>query len=64
MLTILLLLAALAGDPKPAVNVSGNLALNGSDAVANVTDGKPAKGLPHLNNIIKGQANWPDVLRK
>ena len=54
MLTILLLLAALVGDPKPALSVSGNLALNGYDAVAYVTDGKP----------VKGQANWPDVLRK
>jgi hypothetical protein len=89
MLTILLLLAALAGDPKPAVNVSGNLALNGYDAVAYITDGKPVKGLPQLSTtwsgavwlnyskrvqkrweadipgyIIKGQANWPDVLKK
>lgn len=54
MLTILLLLAALAGDPKPAVNVSSNLALNGYDAVADMTDGKP----------VKGQADWPDVLKK
>jgi YHS domain-containing protein len=57
MLTILLLLAALAGDPKPAVNVSGNLALNGYDAVAYVTDGKPVRGLPHLSTSWNG-AVW------
>lgn len=57
MLTILLLLAALAGDPKPALNVSGNLALNGYDAVAYVTDGKPVKGLPQLSTTWSG-AVW------
>ena len=57
MLTILLLLAALAGDPKPAVNVSGNLALNGYDAVAYMTDGKPVKGLPQLSTTWSG-AVW------
>jgi hypothetical protein len=54
MLTILVLLAALAGDPKPAVNVSGTLALNGYDAVAYVTDGRPVRGLPHLNTSWNG----------
>ena len=57
MLTILFLLAALAGDPKPAVNVSGNLALNGYDAVAYVTDGRPVKGLPQLSTAWSG-AVW------
>lgn len=57
MLTILFLLAALAGDPKPAVNVSGNLALDGYDAVAYVTDGRPIKGLPHVSTTWSG-AVW------
>jgi YHS domain-containing protein len=57
MLTILLLLAALAGDPKPSVNVSGTLALNGYDAVAYVTDGKPVRGLPQLSSSWNG-AVW------
>jgi YHS domain-containing protein len=57
MLTILLLLTALAGDPKPAVNVTGNLALNAYDAVAYVTDGKPVRGLPHLSTSWSG-AMW------
>jgi YHS domain-containing protein len=57
MLTFLLLLAALAGDPKPAVNVSANLALNGYDAVAYLADGKPIRGLPHLSTSWSG-AVW------
>ena len=57
MLTIALLLAALAGNPKPAFNVTGNLALDGYDAVAYVTDGKPVKGLPQLTTTWKG-AVW------
>ena len=54
MLTIALLLAALAGGPKPALNVTENLALNGYDAVAYVTDGKAVKGLPHLSTTWSG----------
>jgi hypothetical protein len=57
MLTITLLLVALAGDPKPAVNVTDKLALHGYDAVAYVTDGKPVKGLPHLTTTWNG-AVW------
>ena len=57
MLTIAVLLAALAGNPKPAVNFTGNLALDGYDPVAYVTDGKPVKGLPQLTTTWKG-AVW------
>ena len=57
MFTIALLLVALAGDPKPALNVTGNLALDGYDAVAYVTDRKPVKGLPHLSTTWSG-AVW------
>ena len=57
MLTIALLFVALAGNPKPAVNVSGNLALNGYDAVAYVTEGKPVKGLSHVATTWSG-AIW------
>jgi YHS domain-containing protein len=54
MLTIALLLAALAGGSKPAINVTDNLALNGYDAVAYVTDGKPVKGVAHLTTTWSG----------
>ena len=57
MLTIALLFVALAGNPKPAINATGNLALDGYDAVAYVTDGKPVKGLPHLTATWSG-AVW------
>lgn len=57
MFTIALLLVALAGDPKPALNVTGNLAISGYDAVAYLTDGKPVKGLPHLSTTWSG-AVW------
>jgi hypothetical protein len=57
MLTIFLLLAALAGEPKPAVNVNGTLALDGYDPVAYMTDGRPVKGMPQLTTMWNG-AVW------